>query len=147
VIGQWTTDLRHAWRALLRAPGFLVTAIGTLALAIGAVAGMFGVVNTVILRPLPFPASDRLVVVSGTAPESDLPGTFGLGMDFYFHYSERSKLIDGMFVFSGGTSTLRRRTASSASRWHGRRTACIRRLACARNSGGCRCGRMPTASC
>ena len=106
-MGQWTTDLRHAWRALVRAPGFLVTAVGTLALAIGAVAGMFGVVNTVILQPLPFPAADRLVVVSGTAPESDLPETFGLGMEFYLHYAERSKLIDGMFVFGAGTSTLR----------------------------------------
>src|SRR5688500_17704101 len=104
---QWAMDLRHAWRALLRAPGFLVTAIGTLALAIGAVAGMFGVVNTVILRPLPFPDADRLVAVSGTAPESDLPERFGLGEEFYVHYRERSKLIDGMFVFGGGTSTFR----------------------------------------
>ncbi len=100
-------DLRHAWRALLRAPGFLITAVGTLALAIGAVAGMFGVVNTVILKPLPFPAADRLVVVSGTAPGSDLPETFGLGLEFYFHYREHSKLIDGIFVFDGGTSTFR----------------------------------------
>ena len=107
MIGQWTMDLRHAWRALLRAPGFLLTAVGTLALAIGAVAGMFGVVNTVILQPLPFAAADRLVVISGTAPESDLPERFGLGMEFYQHYRERSKLIDGMFVFNGGTSTFR----------------------------------------
>jgi predicted permease len=107
MIEQWTLDLRHAQRALLRAPGFLFTAVGTLALAIGAVAGMFGVVNTVILRPLPFPDSDRLVVVSGTAPGSDLPETFGPGIEFYVHYKERSKLLDGMFVFGGGTSTLR----------------------------------------
>ncbi len=100
-------DLRHACRALLRAPGFLFTAVGTLALAIGAVAGMFGVVNTVILRPLPFSDPDRLVVVSGTAPESDLPEIFGLGMEFYVHYRERSRLIDGIFAFNGGTSTFR----------------------------------------
>jgi predicted permease len=102
-----TTDLRQAWRALLRTPGFLVTTVGTLALAIGAVSGMFGVVNAVLLEPLPFPDPDRLVVVSGTAPGSDLPERFGPGLEFYFHYKERSKLLDGIFVFGGGTSTLR----------------------------------------
>ncbi|MEX2177798.1 MAG: ABC transporter permease [Gemmatimonadaceae bacterium] len=107
VIVQWTTDLRHAWRALLRTPGFLITSVGTLALAIGAVAGMFSVVNNVVLRPLPFPNADRLVVLSGTAPGSDLPERFGLGFDFYFQYKEHSKLLDGLFAFGGGTSTLR----------------------------------------
>jgi predicted permease len=100
-------DLRHASRALLRTPGFLVTSVGTLALAIGATAGMFGVVNTVMLEPLPYPNPDRLVFVQGTAPGSDLPDRFDLGYDFYLHYKERSKLIDGIFVFGGGTSTFR----------------------------------------
>lgn len=104
---QWISDFRHAWRALLRTPGFLVTSVVTLALAIGAVVGMFGVVNTVLLRPLPFPDSDRLVMVAGTAPGSDLPERFGLGMEFYLHYKEHSKLLDGIFLFGGGTSTLR----------------------------------------
>jgi len=107
VIAQWTTDLRHAWRGLLRTPGFLVTSVGTLALAIGAVAGLFSVVNTVLLKPLPFPNADRLVVLSGTAPGSDLPERFGLGFDFYFEYKENSELIAGLFAFGGGTSTLR----------------------------------------
>jgi hypothetical protein len=84
-----------------------LTSIGTLALAIGSVAGMFNVVNTVILKPLPFPDSERLVVVAGTAPGSDLPELFGPGMEFYLHYKERSKLLDGIFVFGAGTSTLR----------------------------------------
>jgi putative ABC transport system permease protein len=100
-------DLRHAWRALLRTPGFLVTSVGTLALAIGAVAGMFGVVNTVLLEPLPFPNPNRLVVIEGTAPGSDLPDRFTPGLEFYAHYKERSRLIDRLFVFGGGTSTFR----------------------------------------
>jgi len=107
VFSQWTTDFRHAWRGLRRTPGFFITSVGTLALAIGAVAAMFSVVRTVLLNPLPFPNPDRLVVLSGTAPGSDLPDRFGLGFDFYFHYKENSKLLDGLFAFGGGTSTLR----------------------------------------
>jgi predicted permease len=104
---QWIADFRHGWRALVRTPVFLVTSVITLALAIGAVVGMFSVVNTVLLRPLPFPDSDRLVAISGTAPGSDLPERFGLGQEFYLHYKERSQLLDGVFLFGGGTSTLR----------------------------------------
>jgi putative ABC transport system permease protein len=100
-------DLRHAWRALRRNPGFLVTSVGTLAVAIGAVTGMFSVVNTVLLRPFPFPEPERLVFLAGTAPGSDMPEQFGLGQEFYLHYRERSKLLDGIFVLSGGSSTFR----------------------------------------
>ena len=107
MIAEWTADLRHARRALLRTPGFLVTSVGTLTLAIGAVAGMFSVVNTVLLRPLPYQEPDRLVLLSGTAPGSDLPERFDLGNDFYLHYKERSQLLNGLFVFGGGTSTFR----------------------------------------
>ena len=100
-------DLRHAWRALRRTPGFLVTSVVTLGLAIGAVTGMFAVVNSVILKSLPFPNSDRLVAIEGTAPGSDLPERFPVGADFYLHYKERAKLIDGIFGFGAGTSTFR----------------------------------------
>jgi predicted permease len=104
---NWITDFRNSWRGLVRTPGFLVTSVLTLALAIGAVVGMFNVVNTVLLRPLPFPESDRLVVLSGSAPGSDLPERFGPGQEFYVHYKERSELLDGIFQFGAGTSTLR----------------------------------------
>jgi predicted permease len=100
-------DLGHAWRALRRTPGFLATAVATLALAIGAVTGMFDVVHTVLLRPLPFTDPDRLVSIQGTAPGSDLPERFDPGPEFYLHYKERSTLLDGIFAFSGGTSTFR----------------------------------------
>jgi hypothetical protein len=145
VIVQCKTDFRHAWRALFQTPGFLFTSIGTLALAIGAVAGMFSVVNTVILKPLPYPESDRLVVVDGTAPGSDLPERFGPGMEFYLHYKERSKLLDGIFVFGAGTSTLR--TEDRVERING--LAVQRhapRLACRRNSGVCQQERRPRSA-
>ncbi|MGH7653145.1 MAG: ADOP family duplicated permease [Gemmatimonadaceae bacterium] len=100
-------DLRYAWRSLLRAPGFAVAAVGTLALAMGAVAGMFDVVNTILLRPLPFPSPDRLVYLMGSAPGSDLQDRFDLGDEFYVHYKERSRLLNGVFELTTGTSTFR----------------------------------------
>jgi predicted permease len=100
-------DLRHAWRSLLRTPGFLVASVGTLALAIGAVAGMFDVVHTVMLQPLPYPAPDRIVSLMGSSPGSDLGEQFDLGTEFYVHYKERSKLLAGLFSYGAGTSTFR----------------------------------------
>lgn len=56
-------EIRHALRALLRAPGFTVVSVSTLALAIGACTAIYSVVHGVLLRPLPYPDPDRIVQV------------------------------------------------------------------------------------
>ena len=56
-------DLRMALRTARRQPLFTLVVVGTLALGIGASAAIFGIVDALLLRPLPFPASDRLVSV------------------------------------------------------------------------------------
>jgi putative ABC transport system permease protein len=104
---EFARDLRHALRGLLRTPAFLTTAVITLSLAMGAVAGMFAVVNTVMLRPLPFASPDRLVTLAGVAPGSDIRDTFQLQGEFYLHLKENSKLIESNMVVAGGTSTFR----------------------------------------
>jgi predicted permease len=106
-IAEWARDLRLAFRTLRRSPGFAAVTIGTLGLAIGATAGMWSVVDRVILRPLPYPDPGRLMAVDGTAPGTDLPARFGLGREFYLQYREQSKLAADVALFGGGTSTLR----------------------------------------
>jgi len=67
-------ELRFALRSLLRSPGFLITAVGSLAIAIGASVAAFSVIDAVRLRALPFPGADRLVII-GETPTG--PGTEG----------------------------------------------------------------------
>src|SRR5215218_7407997 len=62
-------DLRFAVRSFIKRPGFLVIAVATLALGIGATTAMFTVVNSVLLRPLQFPAPERTVLLTGSNPQ------------------------------------------------------------------------------
>jgi len=107
MISQWTNDLRQALRTLRRSPGITLLAVLTLGLAIGANAGIFSVVDTVLLDPLPYSEPDRLVYVAGTAPGSDFPEEFPLALEFFVQYQEESKLLDGISTFNSFTNTLR----------------------------------------
>ncbi|HYB95088.1 MAG TPA: ABC transporter permease [Vicinamibacterales bacterium] len=59
-------DIKHAWRSLARKRSFTVVVVLTLAIGIGGTAAIFGVVNAVLLRPLPYPDPDRVVRVYKT---------------------------------------------------------------------------------
>ena len=104
---QWRRDLVFAFRSLRRSKGFTAVSVLTLALAIGVTAGMFTVVNSVLIRPLPFADPDRLLFVNGTAPGSDLPAEFGVSSEFYLHYRDRAKLVEGVALVNSFTSTMR----------------------------------------
>jgi putative ABC transport system permease protein len=64
-------NLRHATRALLRAPAFSLTVIVTLALGIGANSAVFSAINAVLLKPLPFPEAGQLVRLRQTLAEGE----------------------------------------------------------------------------
>jgi predicted permease len=60
-------DLRYAWRQLRRAPGFAITVVLTLALSVGIATAVFCVIDTVILRPLPFAHPEKIVDVESSS--------------------------------------------------------------------------------
>ena len=69
-------DLRYAWRTLLRAPAFAITAIVSLALGIGANTVVFSVVDALVLKPLPIANPDRVFFVQGASGRSRASQSF-----------------------------------------------------------------------
>ena len=78
-------DLRYAIRTLLRTPGFSLVAIAVMAIGIGASIALFTVVRSVLLRPLPFPHSERLIAIYSQSDRSkpDSLGHYSASGDFY----------------------------------------------------------------
>ena len=73
-MGDFFHDIRYTLRLLGRAPAFTAIAVATLALGIGANTAIFAVVNAVLLKPLPFPDAERLMLVHMLVPEREHPG-------------------------------------------------------------------------
>ena len=88
-------DIRYALRLWRRRPAFAAIAILTLALGVGANTAMFSIVNTVLLRPLPYPHADRVVNVWARTQ------AFPRGLITYLEYEEikKSGVVDAMALF------------------------------------------------
>ena len=98
-------DLRFAARGLIKAPGFALAAVITLALGIGANSAVFSVVNALLLRPLPYPNSERLVHVWRTEqadPTRELP----FSPPNFTDLRNRCQSFDSFFCYSYVSFTL-----------------------------------------
>jgi putative ABC transport system permease protein len=102
-------ELRHAARRLGQSPGFTIASILTLALAIGANTSIFAVVERVLLNPLPYPASDRLVDLdhgATTTSGRSVAGGIQMSAGLYYHYLDRARTLDGIALYRTGEQTL-----------------------------------------
>ena len=82
-------DLRYAFRQLRKSPGFTVTSLATIALCLGANLAIFAVINSILLRPLPFPNADRLVTIYNTYPKA---GVENDGASLTNYYERRGNI-------------------------------------------------------
>src|SRR5688572_23978435 len=96
-------DIRYALRMLLRHPAFAVVAALTLALGIGATTAIFSVVDAVLLRPLPWPDAERIVLVYGTRGEGRQGAVVYL--DFK-DWRDQSRAFQGLGVVRGQSVNL-----------------------------------------
>jgi predicted permease len=98
-------DLRFALRGLRKAPGFTITALITLGLCLGANLGIFAVINSVLLRPLPFPNADRLVTVYNTYPQA---GVENDGSSYTNYYERRGNIpaLSSLSIYREGSEVV-----------------------------------------
>jgi putative ABC transport system permease protein len=101
-------DLKYSVRVLFKSPAFLIAAVLILGLGIGANAVMFTVVNAVVVRPLSFPSSDRLVRLWHVPPPAQFPGAriFSVSPANYLDWRAQSTVFERMAIFGGAPATL-----------------------------------------
>lgn len=99
-------DWKFAIRQLSKNAGFASTAIATLALGIGATTAIFSLVNAILLRPLPFPESDRLMWID--QQDHSLPGIAREALSYpdYFDWRAQNHTLNGLASYVGGGVTL-----------------------------------------
>jgi putative ABC transport system permease protein len=98
-------DLRYSLRTLRKTPGFSIVAVLVLALGIGANTAIFSVVNSVLLRPLPFAGSDRLALIWETDLKDGVKREGPSGPNF-LDWKEQSRSFEETALLEVGTGTI-----------------------------------------
>ena len=102
MLANTLTDMRYAVRQLVKTPGFTLVAILTLAFGIGATSAIFSVVNGVMLRPLPYPESDRLVRVIEIVPQY---GRFSVAPANFLDWRKQNTSFERIAAYTSGSDT------------------------------------------
>jgi putative ABC transport system permease protein len=113
-------DVRYAVRQLRRSPSFAVAALLCLALGIGATTAIFSVVNTILLQPLPFPDSDRLVRLAENVPPPARGRPLmqrGLMYSEFLDWRAQSKTLSDAYAVFGTGQRLVRTTQGAVGLW------------------------------
>jgi putative ABC transport system permease protein len=100
-VEEFVQDVRHGLRMLRKSPSFTAVAIITLGLGIGANTAMFSVVNAVLIRPLPYAHSDRLVAISNYLPK--MQASVVIDPDFGVWRND-NKVFEQLAAYGGGAS-------------------------------------------
>jgi predicted permease len=97
------SDVRYAFRTLSHAPAFALGVVVVLALGIGVNTAIFSIVNTVLLRPLPYEQSDRLVRIFHVPPQATFPGIkrFSVSPANFYDWQRDARSFDGMATYGG----------------------------------------------
>jgi putative ABC transport system permease protein len=97
-------DLRVAWRTLLKSPSYAAIGILTLSLAIGGATTIFSVLNAVVLRPLPYPEPERLMVIRDAWPPR-FP-EFSVSPARFMEWQARTRAFESLAAFQNSTFNL-----------------------------------------
>jgi predicted permease len=100
------SDLRVGLRLLLKDKAFTITAAATLAMCIGANTALFSVVHNVLLRPLPVPDSERLVLMSNTYPQAGADGLGSSGIPDYYDRIRDVSVLEDQAVYQTRTMAI-----------------------------------------
>src|ERR1035441_10110873 len=98
-------DLRYSLRSLRKMPGFSIVALMVLALGIGANTAIFSVVNSVVLRPLPYPGAARLALIWETDLKDGIKRE-GPSGPYFLDWKEQTRSFEEMALLEVGTGTV-----------------------------------------